>query len=229
MLGPMEVLQNDNWPLTMSFEWKDLQFWQSETWWNIRGKLIEGEYQPKRLFRALELTPFDQIRVVILGQDPYPTKGLPDGLAFSVRPEQRDLPMSLRDIFHEYITDTGFPYPHSGDLSVWARRGVLLLNTVFSIPSGGKISHTHFGWQELTREILTTIGDRHEDVVFILWGNAAQHLALPLVSRAVAEGRVSVISSPHPSPLSARRGFFFSRPFTRANALLRRKIDWKLP
>jgi uracil-DNA glycosylase len=175
------------------------------------------------LFAAFQLTPPDRVRVVILGQDPYPTPGDAHGLAFSVA-RGTPLPRSLANIFREMREDIGSA-PAQGNLSGWAAQGVLLLNTVLTVEAGQAGSHRRLGWQALTDEAIGTVSARLEPAVFILWGADAQGKR-PLIDAA----RHLVIESAHPSPLSARRGFFGSRPFSRANAFLRERgrgeIDW---
>lgn len=164
---------------------------------------------PDRLFAALAATPPDRVRVVILGQDPYPTPGHANGLAFSVTPETR-LPRSLSNIFTELRADLGTA-PATGDLSHWAAQGVLLLNTALSVPSGQAGAHAKWGWDRLARQAVTE-AQRHGPLAFLLWGNHAQK-ALSGLPRP----QDLVIATAHPSPLSARRGFFGSRPFSRIN------------
>ncbi len=175
------------------------------------------------LFAAFRLAPLDRVRVLILGQDPYPTPGDAHGLAFSV---QRGLPLprSLANIFKEMRDDIGSA-PPEGNLGGWAAQGVLLLNAVLTVEAGQAGSHRRLGWQALTDEAIQAVSARREPTVFILWGADAQ-AQRPLIDT----GRHLVIESAHPSPLSARRGFFGSRPFSRANAFLKHRargeIDW---
>lgn len=170
--------------------------------------------------------PMSRVKVLIVGQDPYPTRSHPTGLAFSVAPEVRPLPRTLQNIFKEYVSDTGFPAPSSGDLTPWFNNGVLLLNRVLTVAEGEPGSHRNRGWESVTECALKALGAHNENLVSILWGRDASALA-PLFPAA------SVISSPHPSPLSASRGFFGTRPFTRANALLIDRgvepVNWRLP
>lgn len=174
---------------------------------------------PERLLAALALTPLDQVRVVILGQDPYPTPGHANGLAFSYA-GPRPLPRSLVNIYRELGDDLGDAAMRDGDLSGWARQGVLLLNTALTVREGATLagSHLKLGWREVTDAILSAVSRTRPHVVFMLWGAPAQ------ARRAlIDETRHLVIASPHPSPLSARRGFFGSKPFSRANAWLAAK------
>lgn len=172
--------------------------------------------------------PFDDVRVLIVGQDPYPTPGHAVGLSFSVAPDVRPLPRSLSNIFDEYSTDLGFPQPSNGDLTPWSQRGVMLLNRVLTVRPSTPASHRGKGWEAVTECAIRALVGRDQPLVAILWGRDASTLK-PML----AEGNCVAIESPHPSPLSASRGFFGSRPFSRANELLAGMgadpIDWKLP
>ena len=172
--------------------------------------------------------PFEAVRVLIVGQDPYPTPGHAVGLSFSVAPDVRPLPRSLSNIFTEYSADLGYPAPASGDLTPWAQRGVLLLNRALTVRAGTPASHRGKGWEAVTECAIRALAARDEPMVAILWGRDAATLT-PLL----AEGGCAVIESAHPSPLSASRGFFGSRPFSRANELLAGMgvpvVDWRLP
>jgi uracil-DNA glycosylase len=194
----------------------------------LRAEVAAGRrYLPAgdRVLRAFQ-QPFSAVRVLIMGQDPYPTPGNPVGLSFSVAPEVRRLPPSLINIFREYSADLGYPPPANGDLTPWAERGVLLLNRVLTVAPGRPGSHRGQGWEEVTEQAIRALAARPQPLAAILWGRDARNLA-PLL-----EG-VPLIESAHPSPNSADRGFFGSRPFSRANALLEARgahpIDWKLP
>lgn len=178
-----------------------------------------------RVLRAFAL-PLTDVRVLIVGQDPYPTPGHAVGLSFSVAADVRPLPPSLVNIFREYSDDLGLPTPSSGDLSPWADRGVLLLNRALTVAPGQPNSHQGRGWEAVTEQAIVALAARGGPLVAILWGRNARNLR-PLL------GDVACIESPHPSPLSARHGFFGSRPFSRANALLEQQgaapVDWRLP
>jgi uracil-DNA glycosylase len=167
--------------------------------------------------------PFEEVRVLIVGQDPYPTPGHPVGLAFSVAADVRPVPRSLANIFTELRDDLGLAPPESGDLTPWTRHGVLLLNRVLTVRSGEAGSHRRRGWEAVTEQAIRALAARDAPLVAILWGRDAENLA-PLL------GDTPRIVSAHPSPLSARRGFFGSRPFSRANALLAEQgaapVDW---
>jgi uracil-DNA glycosylase len=186
-----------------------------------RAYLPAGEH----VLRAFA-QPFDSVRVLIVGQDPYPTPGHAVGLSFSVAPEVDPIPRSLQNIYQELGTDLGLPRPTHGDLSPWAERGVLLLNRVLTVGPHASGSHRGRGWEAVTAQAISALVDRGGPLVAILWGRDAQTLEPDL-------GKVPCIKSPHPSPLSARSGFFGSRPFSRANDLLREQgadpIDWSLP
>lgn len=176
------------------------------------------------ILRAFQ-DPFDQVRVLIVGQDPYPTPGHAMGLSFSTRPGVRPLPRSLGNIFRELSADLDMPAPTDGDLSPWSRQGVLLLNRVLTVHPGQAGSHRGRGWEEVTEAAIRALAQREEPLVAILWGRDAQTTARFL-------GDTPRIESPHPSPLSASRGFFGSRPFSRANELLKsvgaEPVDWRL-
>ena len=186
-------------------------------------------YPPRQeLFAAFRLTPPERVRVVILGQDPYHEPGQANGLAFSVAPGVR-LPPSLRNIYQELESDVGIAPAKDGDLTAWARQGVLLLNTVLTVESGRANSHKNFGWQRFTDAVLAACAALPQPVAFVLWGGQAQKKA-PLLEGGAAPRLI--LQSAHPSPLSSYRGFFGSRPFSRINAFLREngeaEIDWQI-
>lgn len=172
--------------------------------------------------------PFEKVRVLIVGQDPYPTPGHAVGLSFSVGAEVRPLPRSLANIFTEYCADLGYGTPSNGDLTVWAQRGVMLLNRVLSVRPGSPAAHRGKGWEAVTECAINALVARGTPLVAILWGRDASTLKPMLV-----QGGCGIIESVHPSPLSASRGFFGSRPFSKANELLvgmgADSIDWQLP
>lgn len=174
-------------------------------------------YPPKEdLFSAFALTPPQAVRVVILGQDPYHEPGQAHGLAFSVR-EGVKLPPSLVNIYKEREADVGVAMTQNGDLTHWARQGVLLLNTVLTVEKGKANSHKDFGWQQFTDEVVAAVARLPQPVAFVLWGAQAQKKA---AVAAASEFPRLVLSSPHPSPLSSYRGFFGSKPFSQINAFL---------
>ena len=182
-----------------------------------------------QIFAALDATPFDAVKVVILGQDPYHGPGQAMGLCFAV-PEGMKVPPSLVNIYKELESDLGIARPTHGDLSAWARQGVLLLNNTLTVEAGQAGSHAGRGWDAITDACVAAVAARPEPSVFILWGSHAQAKAKRIPG--LRDGRHLVIESPHPSPLSARRGFFGSKPFSRTNAFLesrdRGAIDWRL-
>lgn len=186
-----------------------------------RGYLPAGD----RVLRAFT-QPFADVRVLIVGQDPYPTPGHAVGLSFSVQPGVRPLPPSLVNIFREYSNDLGYPTPSTGDLTPWTERGVLLLNRVLTVQPRRPASHRGKGWEEVTEQAIRALAARDVPLVAILWGRDACTLR-PLLDRAAC------IESAHPSPNSAHAGFFGSRPFSRASRLLEQQgeapVDWKLP
>ena len=204
--------------------WDDLPFFETE-WPALRERLAALPAvlpEPERRFRALELTPPEAVRVVILGQDPYPTPGHATGLAFSVPPGLDKLPPSLRNIYKEMHSDIGCA-PANGDLTHWARQGVLLLNTALSVEPGAAGGHAGWGWSALVAQVLERVAER--PCAFLLWGRHAQKVAAPFLGP-----RHLVIETAHPSPLSARRGFFGSRPFGRIDDWLAAgggpRLDW---
>ena len=195
----------------------------------LRAEVAAGRrYLPagENVLRAFK-QPFAAVRVLIVGQDPYPTPGYAVGLSFSVAPDVRRLPGSLVNIFREYSEDLGYPTPTTGDLTPWTERGVLLLNRVLTVQPGKPGSHRGKGWEEVTEQAIRALAARQtEPLVAILWGRDARTL-VPLLAG------IPAVESAHPSPYSAANGFFGSRPFSRANQLLEQEgaqpVDWKLP
>jgi uracil-DNA glycosylase len=194
----------------------------------LRAEVAAGRtYLPPgdHVLRAFQ-RPLSDVRVLIVGQDPYPTPGHAVGLSFSVAPGVRPLPRSLVNIFKELHDDLGVTPSGHGDLTAWADQGVLLLNRVLTVAPGSAGSHRGRGWETVTEQAITTLVKRGGPLVAVLWGRDAQSLK-PML------GPVPWVESPHPSPLSASRGFFGSRPFSRVNELLRRQggepVDWRLP
>lgn len=221
------------WTLTESWRQALVPYFQSETWAHLTA-FLEEEHRyhtiyptQDKIFQALNLTDLTDIKVVILGQDPYHGPNQANGLAFSVSADQA-IPPSLRNIYQELEADLGIPPASHGDLSAWARQGVLLLNTVLTVRAGQANSHQKQGWEVLTNEVIRRINERQDPVIFILWGNAARKKA-----QMIDMNRHKVIESAHPSPLSAYRGFFGSKPFSQINAQLRQwgkePIDWHIP
>ncbi len=181
-----------------------------------RKEYAAGEVYPpaSRIFAAFDACPFPEVKVVILGQDPYHGPGQANGLSFSVNPGVR-FPPSLLNIFKEVSADTGAPMPVDGDLSRWARQGVLMLNATLTVAANRAGSHQGHGWEQFTDAVIKRLSDRREHLVFILWGSYAIRK-----SELIDQSRHLILTSPHPSPLSAHRGFFGNHHFSRANAYL---------
>ena len=209
----MEVRIDESWKQRLQAEFE-------QPWWASLAAFVKQEYAAgpcfppgKDIFRAFDLAPFDQVKVVILGQDPYHTPGAAMGLCFSIPDGTRPQP-SLRNIIKELDSDVGVQRTHT-DLSDWAQQGVFLLNSVLTVRSGEAGSHAGKGWEKLTDSAIRHLSEEREGIVFILWG------AYAIAKRAlIDEGRHKVLTAPHPSPLSAHRGFFGSKPFSQANAYL---------
>ncbi|MDQ0311168.1 uracil-DNA glycosylase [Kitasatospora herbaricolor] len=194
----------------------------------LRAEIAAGRtYLPSgpNVLRVFQ-QPFDAVRVLIVGQDPYPTPGHAVGLSFSVAPEVRPIPASLINIYQEYGQDLGLPQPSNGDLTPWTEQGVLLLNRALTTAPRKPAAHRGKGWEEVTEQAIKALVARGGPLVAILWGRDARNLR-PLL------GEVPAVESAHPSPYSANSGFFGSRPFSRANELLVRQgaqpVDWRLP
>jgi uracil-DNA glycosylase len=194
----------------------------------LRAEVAAGRtYLPSgaNVLRAFQ-QPFDDVRVLIVGQDPYPTPGMAIGLSFAVAPDVRRLPGSLENIFRELHTDLGLPRPSNGDLTPWTGQGVLLLNRALTTAPRQPAAHRGKGWEEVTEQAIRALAARKKPLVSVLWGRDARNLR-PLLDE------YPVIESAHPSPMSADRGFFASRPFSRVNDLLARQgvppVDWRLP
>ena len=194
----------------------------------LEAEQVEHEVFPPlpEVFHALERVPFDRVRVVLVGQDPYHAPGQAHGLAFSVKQPTRP-PPSLKNVFTELSDDVGVPVPDHGDLSAWADQGVLLLNTVLTVRRGKAGSHAKRGWEELTRSVIAALSRDREGLVFILWGSSAQ-----LLQPEIDAARHCIVASAHPSPFSAATGFFGSRPFSQVDTWLRERgeppIDWRI-
>lgn len=222
----MKILKND---------WADNleQEFQQPYYIALREFLIK-EYQTKviypnkhHIFNALHLTAYSQTKVVILGQDPYHGEGQAHGLSFSVQPSIAP-PPSLQNIFKELNNDLGCNIPNHGCLVPWATQGVLLLNTVLSVRGGQANSHRRYGWENFTDKVISLLNQREQPIVFILWGKHAQEK-----QQLILSSKHLVIKSAHPSPFSATRGFFGSRPFSKTNEFLKKsgqnEINWQLP
>ena len=229
----------------------EIEFTLPASWADLLGKEVSATYmqrlqefladekaagkivlpQVRDWFRALELTAFDQVRVVILGQDPYHGSGQAHGLCFSVQPGVRP-PPSLVNIFKELQSDLGIPCARHGHLAHWARQGVLLLNSVLTVEIGKPMSHKDRGWELFTDAIVRLLDAREQPLVFMLWGSYAQKKA-GFIRDARQGGHHLVLRAAHPSPLSAHKGFLGCRHFSKANAFLSQQglqpVDWKLP
>jgi len=221
----MAILKND-WAYLLEGEFEKPYYQQ------LRKSLLE-EYQtktiypdPKDIFNALHLTAFEDTKVVIIGQDPYHGPGQAHGLSFSVKPGVR-IPPSLKNIYKELHDDLGCEIPNNGYLEAWAKQGVLMLNAVLTVQAGVPNSHKGLGWEMFTDKVIEALNRRETPVVFILWGNFAQQKQVLITS-----SHHYIIKSPHPSPFSANRGFFGSKPFSKTNAFLRKigrhEIDWQI-
>lgn len=220
----MNVRIEPSWRNALAAEW-DREYFARLTDF-VRSEYGSATIYPPagKIFAAFDACPFEDVKVVILGQDPYHGYGQANGLSFSVNPGV-EIPRSLQNIYKELQTDLGITPPPSGDLSRWARQGVLLLNATLTVRAGSAGSHQGHGWEEFTDAAVRRLAEERDGLVFILWGAYAQRKGA-FINRM----RHCVIESPHPSPLSASRGFFGSRPFSRANAYLtahgKTPIEW---
>lgn len=218
-----------NWSSFLNHELS--QTYMQQTLEYIANKRGEGTavYPPKsQVFSAFDATPLSDIKVVILGQDPYHGEGQAHGLCFSVLPEVKKLPPSLKNIYKELVTDiNGFTTPEHGYLQGWAKQGVFLLNTVLTVEQGQAHSHKHLGWEQFTDNVIAHINEHCQGVVFILWGAHAQKKG-----KSIDRQRHHVLAGPHPSPLSAHRGFFGCQHFSKTNELLiaqgSQPINWQV-
>lgn len=226
MVKVKKILQNDWQPLL------EKEF-QQDYYLRLR-QFLKQEYMTKTIyphmndiFNALHFTPYKEVKAVILGQDPYHGPGQAHGLSFSVKPEVT-IPPSLRNIYKELHHDVGCPIPNHGYLAKWAQQGVLMLNTVLTVRNGQAHSHRGKGWEKFTDKVINLLSEREDPIVFILWGRPAQSKI-----SLIRTDRHYIIQSPHPSPFSANRGFFGSRPFSRTNVFLqkigKKEIDWEIP
>lgn len=226
-MAPWRVMTKTDWNPVLRQELAK-PYWAELQKFVVEERQRSTVYPPHdEVFTALHLTPFSEVKAVILGQDPYHGPNQAHGLCFSVR-KGVQLPPSLQNIFKELEQDLGIPAPDHGCLDHWARQGVLLLNATLTVRRSNAASHQGKGWETFTDEVLKTVDEKPERVVFILWGASARKKK-PLIDTS----RHVVIESPHPSPLSASSGFFGSRPFSRTNAALveagREPIDWSVP
>ncbi|MBU9724286.1 uracil-DNA glycosylase [Litchfieldia alkalitelluris] len=218
---------NTDWQKYINREFQKSYFVELKEFLNkeYEEKLVFPAY--KNIFHALNSTSYEDTKVVILGQDPYHGKGQAHGLSFSVQPGVK-IPPSLRNIYKELHSDLGYEIPSHGYLQSWANEGVLLLNTVLTVQEGKAYSHQKKGWEEFTDAVIQELNNRSTPVVFILWGRHAQGK-----KSFITGEQHHIIESPHPSPLSANRGFFGSRPFSKTNSFLRssglKEVNWELP
>jgi uracil-DNA glycosylase len=223
----LKQILNDSW-------WQQLKDEFDKPYYQELREMLKREYaehtvypEPNDIYNALHYTSYENVKVVILGQDPYHGPGQAHGLSFSVQPGVNP-PPSLKNIFIELQNDIGADIPNHGSLVSWAKQGVLLLNTVLTVRRGQANSHKGKGWEQLTDSIIDVLNKRDKPVVFILWGRHAQ-----MKKERIDTSKHFIIQSPHPSPFSARNGFFGSRPFSRANQYLEQigdePIDWSLP
>ncbi|BBM18903.1 uracil-DNA glycosylase [Enterococcus malodoratus] len=221
-----EIIHND---------WQNVLADQFEAPYYLKlREFLKEEYSTQKIhpdmyhiFEALELTPYDKVKVVILGQDPYHGVNQAHGLSFSVQPGVK-IPPSLRNIYQEMQNDLGISPVQHGNLVSWAKQGVLMLNTVLTVREGQAYSHRGQGWEQMTDAVIKRLNEREKPIVFILWGKPAQEKI-----KMIDTSKHAIIKSVHPSPLSAHRGFFGSKPFSKTNQLLMEwgesPIDWQLP
>ena len=220
----MEVIIEPSWKKALETEFSRPYFVKLTT--KVQNAYQKDTVFPeqKNVFRALELSPFSDVRVVILGQDPYHGAGQAHGLSFSV-PDGIKIPPSLRNIYKEITNDIGVPTPNSGNLEPWSHQGVLLLNASLTVQNGQPGSHQGWGWEQFTDAIIKTISDEKEHVVFLLWGKYAQAKA-----SLIDEKKHFILTAPHPSPFSAHTGFLGCQHFSKTNAYLEKhglpKINW---
>lgn len=223
----MDVRIEPSWKAALAAEFE-------RPYWRALADFVREEYRtktvyppPRLVFNAFDLCPFDKVRVVILGQDPYHGPAQAHGLSFSVR-EGVAVPPSLQNIYKELCDDIGINIPSTGDLTPWARQGVLLLNATLTVCARSPMSHHGHGWEEFTAAAIKKLSDEREHLVFMLWGKNAQERG-----KGIDRAKHLVLEAPHPSPYSASSGFFGSRHFSKANAYLAEHgiapVDWRLP
>ncbi|MFD1708687.1 uracil-DNA glycosylase [Siminovitchia sediminis] len=221
-----KILDNDWWPL-LEEEFQKPYYLQLREF--LKKEYAERTIYPPMhdIFNALKFTPYDKVKAVMLGQDPYHGPGQAHGLSFSVRPGVK-VPPSLKNILKELKDDVGCSIPNNGYLAKWAEEGVLLLNTVLTVRAGQAHSHRGKGWEIFTDQVISLVNAKETPVIFILWGKPAEEKI-----RLIDTEKHTIIKSPHPSPFSANRGFFGSRPFSKTNKRLlelgKNPIDWQIP
>lgn len=224
-MNPSQIQIEPSWKKVLNDEFKKPYFQELSTF--VRNEYLNQTIYPppKNVFRAFELCPFEKVKVVILGQDPYHGVGQANGLSFAVNRDIR-LPPSLRNIFKEIQDDLGITQQSNGDLSRWAKQGVLLLNATLTVQAQSPGSHQNKGWEQFTDAAIKQLSEKREKVVFILWGNYAKNKGAFIDNK-----KHLVIESAHPSPFSAHNGFFGSQPFSKTNRYLKEKgleeIDWR--
>ncbi|KIZ55976.1 uracil-DNA glycosylase [Bacillus safensis] len=220
----MKPFLNDSWWAVMKSEFEQPYYQELREWMKEEYRTQTVFPKPDDVYRALHLTSYEKVKVVILGQDPYHGPGQAHGLSFSVQPGVKH-PPSLRNIFQELKDDLGCPVPNHGSLVSWAEQGVLLLNTVLTVRKGEANSHKGKGWERVTDRVIDVLNQREQPVVFVLWGRHAQNK-----KERIDQNKHFIIESPHPSPFSARNGFFGSRPFSKVNVYLKQmgieEINW---
>lgn len=223
----MDVRIHESWKESLKQEFQQPYFQALAAFIKDAYQRNPGSIFPKgnQIFRAFDACTFDNLKVVILGQDPYPTRGHAHGLCFSCDAHVRPLPKSLQNIFKELEADLGVKAPQNGDLNHWAEQGVLLLNSILTVQEGQPMSHSKRGWEQFTDAVIETINREKQGVIFVLWGSPAQAKAA-----RVDVNRHIILKAPHPSPLSAHRGFFGSKPFSKINTVLQQQgkapVDW---
>ncbi len=225
-MANVNPLIHPSWREVLSDQFEASYFLQLKSFL-VEEKAIHKVYPPgSRIFAAFDLTPFDQVKVVILGQDPYHGPGQAHGLCFSV-PERVQQPPSLQNIFKELNSDIGIPFPRSGNLQKWAKQGVLLLNATLTVRAHQAGSHQNKGWEQFTDAAISRLSKQRDHLVFLLWGNYA--IAKETL---IDTTKHLTLKSPHPSPLSANRGFFGNRHFSKTNQYLKahgiEEIDWRI-
>lgn len=227
--GGIEVAMkvDNDWSAKLHDEVRMPYFKQLWSW--LKGEYEREEIYPPydQLFTAFRLTSYEDTKVVIVGQDPYHGPGQAHGLSFSVRPGVR-IPPSLLNMLKEGASDVGITMPNHGSLASWAEQGVLLLNTVLTVRAGQAASHKGMGWEQFTDRVIELLNERDKPIIFVLWGSHAQAKV-----KMIDQKKHFIVQSPHPSPLSAHRGFMGSKPYSKINAKLREwdevEIDWQLP
>jgi len=213
------MLTQDTWKNALAEEWSKPYMQKLQAFLDKEHKEGKTILPPKHLwFAALNATPLDEVKVLILGQDPYPTVGHAHGLCFSVLDAVKPLPKSLQNIYKELYSDCGVDNSHTGNLLPWAKQGILLLNTVLTVEVGNANAHKDKGWEKFTDKVIELVSAECEHVVFVLWGAYAQKKSV-----LIDASKHLVIKDPHPSPLSAYRGFWGSKPFSRINEYLEEK------